>query len=50
MGEELRMYDGITGALILPGILLGSFGSQYWLLFPGITCALMLKAPSVGFT
>ena len=49
MGEDTRLHDGIAGTLILLGTLLGSFGSPYWLLVPGIIGALMLQSAFSGF-
>ncbi len=49
MGENTRMHDGIAGALILVGTLLGVFVHPYWLLVPGIIGALMLQSAFTGF-
>jgi len=49
MGENTRMHDGIAGALILLGSLLGYFISPYWLWLPGIIGALMLQSAFSGF-
>ena len=47
MGENTRMHDGIAGAVVLLGTLLGYFFNPYWLLVPGVTSALMLQNDSV---
>lgn len=49
MGENTRMHDGIAGALVLLGALLGAFVNPYWLLLPGIVGALMLQSAFTGF-
>lgn len=49
MGENTRMHDGLAGALILIGTLLGAFVSPYWLWVPGIVSALMLQSAFSGF-
>ena len=49
MGENTRMHDGIAGALILLGTLLGYWGSPLWLLLPGALGALMLQSAFTGF-
>ncbi len=49
MGENTPLHDGIAGALILLGTLLGYFGSPLWLLIPGAVGALMLQSSFTGF-
>ncbi len=49
MGENTRMHDGIAGALILIGTILGYAASPYWLLIPGVVGALMLQSAFSGF-
>jgi len=49
MGENTRLHDGIAGALILLGTLLGYFLSPYWLAVPGVISALMLQSAFSGF-
>lgn len=49
MGENTALHDGIAGALILLGILLGYFVSPAWLLVPGLIGALMLQSAFSGF-
>jgi hypothetical protein len=43
------MHDGIAGALILLGTLLGYLGNPLWLLLPGAVGALMLQSAFTGF-
>jgi hypothetical protein len=49
MGENTRMHDGIAGALVLLGTLLGYFINPYWLLLPGVIGALMVQSAFSGF-
>lgn len=49
MGENTRLHDGIAGAFILIGTLLGYFIDPYWLLVPGVISALMLQSAFSGF-
>ena len=49
MGENTRMHDGIAGALVLLGALLGYFVNPYWMLLPGAIGALMLQSAFSGF-
>ena len=49
MGENTGMRDGIAGALVLLGTLLGYFVDPYWLLLPGVLAALMLQSAFSGF-
>ncbi len=49
MGENTRLHDGIAGALILLGTLLGYFVHPYWLALPGVISALMLQSAFSGF-
>lgn len=49
MGENTALHDGIAGALILIGTLLGYFVSVYWLIIPGAVGALMLQSAFSGF-
>ncbi len=49
MGENTRLHDGIAGALILAGTLLGALVHPYWYWVPGIVGALMLQSAVTGF-
>jgi hypothetical protein len=49
MGENTRLHDGIAGALILAGTLLGFYHNILWLWLPGIVGALMLQSAFSGF-
>ena len=49
MGENTRMHDGIAGALILIGTLLGYYAHPAWLLLSGGVGALMLQSAFSGF-
>ncbi len=49
MGENTRLHDGIVGALILLGTLLGYYINPLWLFVPGIVSALMVQSAFTGF-
>ena len=49
MGENTRLHDGIAGALILLGTVLGYYSNNLWLLLPAIVGALMLQSAFSGF-
>ena len=49
MGNNTGIHDGIVGALILAGTLLGVFVNVYWLWVPGIVGALMVQSAFTGF-
>jgi hypothetical protein len=49
MGENTRLHDGIAGALILIGTVLGHYSHTLWLLLPAIVGALMLQSAFSGF-
>jgi len=49
MGENTRMHDGIAGALILVGTLLGAYVNPLWYWVPGLVGALMVQSAFTGF-
>ncbi|UCC55637.1 MAG: DUF2892 domain-containing protein [Gammaproteobacteria bacterium] len=49
MGENTRLHDGIAGALVLFGTVLGYYSSVLWLLLPIFIGALMLQSAFSGF-
>jgi hypothetical protein len=49
MGENTRLHDGIAGALILLGTILGYYSHILWLLVPAVIGALMLQSAFTGF-
>ncbi|MDH3900263.1 MAG: DUF2892 domain-containing protein [Gammaproteobacteria bacterium] len=49
MGENTRLHDGIAGALVLLGTVLGYQGNVLWLLLPVSIGALMLQSAFSGF-
>lgn len=49
MGWNTRLHDGIAGALVLAGTLLGFYHNVLWLLLPGTVGALMLQSAFSGF-
>lgn len=49
MGENTNVHDGIVGALILLGTLLGYFVHPYWYWVPGVVGGLMVQSAFTGF-
>jgi hypothetical protein len=49
MGDNTRTHDGIVGALILLGTLLGAFVHPYFYWIPGVVGALMVQSAFTGF-
>jgi len=49
MGENTRLHDGIAGALVLLGTVLGYLSNSLWLLLPASIGALMLQSAFSGF-
>jgi hypothetical protein len=49
MGDNTRLHDGIAGALILLGSVLGYYSNSLWLLLPAMVGALMLQSAFSGF-
>jgi hypothetical protein len=49
MGENTRLHDGIAGALVLLGTVLGYYSNVLWLLLPVCIGALMLQSAFSGF-
>ena len=44
-----RIHDGIAGALITIGVLLGYYLNPLWLLLPGILGVTLLQSAFTGF-
>jgi hypothetical protein len=44
-----RIHDGIAGALIAAGVLLGYFANPLWLLLPGILGLVLFQSAFSGF-
>lgn len=44
-----RIHDGIVGALIAAGVLLGYFANPLWLLLPGILGLVLFQSAFSGF-
>ena len=49
MNKTRRMHDGIVGAVILVGIVLGVYVSAAWLWLPGILGVVLLQSAFTGF-
>lgn len=49
MNQKRRIHDGIAGALITAGVLLGTYGDPLWLWLPGILGVTLLQSGFTGF-
>ena len=49
MMTKRRIHDGIVGALITLGVLLGYYVNPLWLLLPGILSVTMVQSALTGF-
>ena len=49
MNKKRRIHDGIAGALIFFGVLLGYFASPAWLLLSAAVALLMLQSAFTNF-
>jgi hypothetical protein len=47
--SKRRIHDGIAGALIAAGVLLGYFAHPLWLLLPGILGLVLFQSAFSGF-
>lgn len=47
--SKQSLHDGIVGAVITVGILLGYYVSPAWLLLPGIISVTMIQSAFTGF-
>ena len=47
--SKRRIHDGIAGALIILGVLLGFYVNSAWLLLPGILGVTLLQSAFTGF-
>jgi hypothetical protein len=49
MNKKRRIHDGIVGAVITAGVLLGYYGNPLWLLVPGLLGITLLQIAFTGF-
>ncbi|MFQ5539059.1 MAG: DUF2892 domain-containing protein [Candidatus Binatia bacterium] len=49
LNKKRRIHDGIVGAIITAGVLLGYYGSPLWLLVPGLLGITLLQSGCTGF-
>lgn len=49
MMKKRRIHDGIAGALVTLGVLLGYYVNPAWLLLPGILGILLVQSAFTGF-
>ena len=49
MNKKRRIHDGIVGAVITSGVLLGYDGTLLWLLVPGLLGITYLQSAFTGF-
>lgn len=49
MNEKRRIHDGIVGAVITAGVLLGYLADPLWLWVPGLLGVTLLQSGFTGF-
>ncbi len=49
MKRKRQLHDGIAGALITAGVVLGYYVNPLWLLLPGILGVTLLQSGFTGF-
>jgi Inner membrane protein YgaP-like, transmembrane domain len=49
MNKTRNIHDGIVGAVITVGVLLGVFSNPLWFWLPGIVGVLMIQSAFTGF-
>ena len=49
MNKKRRVHDGIVGAVITLGVLLGYFLNPLWLLLPGVIGVVLIQSAFTGF-
>lgn len=49
MNTKRRVHDGIAGAFVTPGVLLGYLVSPLWLWVPGLLGLTLLQSAFTGF-
>ena len=49
MQKKIKIHDGIVGAVMLAGILLGIKVSPTWFYLPGVIAVLMISSAFTGF-
>ena len=47
--SKRRIHDGIVGALVAAGVLLGYFANPLWLLLPGVLGVVLFQSAFSGF-
>lgn len=47
--KRRRIHDGVAGALITAGVVLGFYVSPLWLLLPGLLGVTLLQSGFTGF-
>jgi hypothetical protein len=47
--KKRRIHDGIAGAVITVGVLLGYYASPVWLLVPGVLGVALVQSAFTGF-
>lgn len=49
VNKKRRIHDGIAGAVITVGVLLGYYVSPVWLLVPGVLGVTLVQSAFTGF-
>ena len=47
--SKRRIHDGIVGALVIFGVILGVFSNSFWLLIPAIIGIALFQSAFTGF-
>jgi len=49
MKKKRRIHDGIAGAVVTVGVILGYFSSPLWFLLPGLLGVVLIQSAFTGF-
>ena len=49
MNNKTRIHDGVAGALVTLGVILGYWINPLWLLLPGILGIVLVQSAFTGF-
>ncbi|MDH3673138.1 MAG: DUF2892 domain-containing protein [Gammaproteobacteria bacterium] len=49
VNQKRRLHDGIVGAVITVGVVLGYYLSPVWLLLPGVVGIALVQSAFTGF-
>lgn len=49
MNQKRRLHDGIVGAVVTAGVVLGYYVDPLWLLVPGVLGVTLIQSGLTGF-